>query len=94
MAQTRLIATISLGFLAYHKMSELNDGSRMARERPNQDQRPTTQFMSALNTINSCPSTISNLYRHNSGLVLSISLEFLNSYSNVADGLSKNSLNV
>ncbi len=32
MAQTGLIATISLGFLAYHKMSELNDGSRMARE--------------------------------------------------------------
>jgi hypothetical protein len=35
MAQTRLIATIVLGFLAYHnKMSELNDGSRMAREAP------------------------------------------------------------
>jgi hypothetical protein len=32
MAQTGLIATISLGFLAYHKMSELNDGSRMAKE--------------------------------------------------------------
>jgi hypothetical protein len=33
MAQTRLIATNSLGFLAYHnKMSELNDGSRRARE--------------------------------------------------------------
>jgi hypothetical protein len=32
MAQTGLIVTISLGFLAYHKISELNYGSRMARE--------------------------------------------------------------
>jgi hypothetical protein len=31
MAQTGLIATISLGFLAYHMMSKLNDGSRMAK---------------------------------------------------------------
>ena len=32
MAQTVLIATISLGFLAYPNMSELNDDSSMTRE--------------------------------------------------------------
>jgi hypothetical protein len=31
MDQTGLIATISLGFLAYHLMSELKNGSRMAK---------------------------------------------------------------
>jgi hypothetical protein len=31
-AQTRLVATILLGFLAYHEMSKLSNNSRMARE--------------------------------------------------------------
>jgi hypothetical protein len=94
MAQTGLSVTISLRFLAYHKMSELNDGSRMARE-ANQDQRPAPKLMAAFkyNKLMAF-STIPNLYWHNSGLVLRISLEFLNSYSTVAAGLSKNSLNV
>jgi hypothetical protein len=61
-------------------MSELKNGYRMARE--------------AFKYNNEWPSATPNLYRHNSGLVLSISLELLNSYSNVAAGLSKNCLNV
>jgi hypothetical protein len=47
MAQTRVIATISLGFLAYHKMSDLNDGSRIVREA---QPRPETCYI--IHTIN------------------------------------------
>jgi hypothetical protein len=46
MAQTGLIGTILLGFLAYHMMSQLNDGSRMvngAQPRP----EPATKYMAA-----------------------------------------------
>jgi hypothetical protein len=47
MAQTRLIETISLGFLAFHKMSELNNGSRIAGEA---QPRPETCYI--IYTIN------------------------------------------
>jgi hypothetical protein len=46
MAQTGPIATISLGFLAYHMMSELNDGSRMAK-----GAQPRQNLWQLLNTI-------------------------------------------
>jgi hypothetical protein len=58
-------------------------------ERPTQDQRPAAKIMAAFKHNQLMASYQPNLYQHNSRLVLNIWLDFLNSYSNVADGLDR-----